>query len=232
MSEPHNAAQAILLPDGAPTLLNRIVTADVGFTGPVESGKADAELGATFEAMHGRLRMPVQIGTQPGELRARVGIHDKRSKGAAVAARAGGEPTPWVHYDIELRRLGQGDSVEAVDDDWGRLASVLDRLIGAHACDVRFQIELPSKAPVVFTLPVSLGGDVPGFSEVRGVQLVKADPEKPENALYSVILQLFGQSLFVNVSTVAEVQLDRLVLQRAWTQALGIARLAAPGFDQ
>ena len=161
-------------------------------------------------------------------LAAVVGIHDygadlefQQAK-AADAALTGFD----LHYGFRLRRgTGRADKTDA---GWDEVIAAVRRMHGTHSVDVvLYQRHETSTVVPAVALPIAVKEtDVPGFSEIRGVRLVKAAPEAGTEELYSVTIDRAGDQYHARIATSIELPLDEEMLVAAHERARSIADLA------
>jgi hypothetical protein len=137
---------------------------------------------------------PFPTEKQKAELWILLGVHTTHYETA---------PDPETfefHYEVRLQRhTGRGEGLAA-----GRASAIFDELrtLPEHSVRVLMTVWAPTEAlqtPVSLPFPISQAA-VPGFSEVRGVRLVKIDPEDPELELYSAIVDTYGPNSSIQIT--------------------------------
>lgn len=149
-----------------------------------------------------------------------IGIHKSSADENGVGERY------WLHYSVDfLRDVG---SKPSTSPKWQVAFTALAMELPRHAATVRFFAELRSES-VVFAIdtPIPLApSEVPGFSEIRGVRLVKTDPDEPDTELYSIVLDRPGRAATVQIQADVEANLNHEVLATGFDRAMTVMNLA------
>lgn len=137
---------------------------------------------------------PFPTSGQKAELRMLLGVHTTHYETT---------PDPGtfeLHYELRLQRhTGRG-----AEQTGGRVAAIFDELrsLPEHSVRVLMTVWAPTDAiqtPVALPFLINQAA-APGFSEVRGVRLVKIDPEDPKVELYSAIVDTYGPNSSIQIA--------------------------------
>ena len=104
------------------------------------------------------------------------------------------------HYEVRLQR----HTGRAEEQALSRFSAIFEELkaLPEHSVRVLMTVWAPTSAiqtPVSLPFPISQAA-APGFSEVRGVRLVKIDPEDPAVELYSAIVDTYGPNGSIQIA--------------------------------
>jgi hypothetical protein len=166
----------------------------------------------------------VDFGRGAAEVRALIGIHEPKAiQGVDLF---GHEPRPhWVHFSVDFVAGIQGRENRTCA--WAAVYEALCTILSSRALNVTAFWSLPrSSFTFAVALPIPLQGDIPGFTDIRGVRLAEPDPDNPGSDLYSLILDHYETSASVQVRTTLEDMLSTDLLQKATDRALSIVGLA------
>lgn len=182
---------------------------------------AHAELDFSGSAHHAQIAAPItDAGWPDGRLTGVVGLHRRKGKGKGKRASGG-----WVHYSLMFDR----GAITEVDQDWAQTMEVVGRILPRHPARVIFWAKFP-KAAISFAIgtPFQLSAtDVPGFSEIRGIRLVKTIPDvRPDEELYSIVLDRHPEHLTYQVQSPIETLFNDQILSVALGRSFEIAALA------
>ena len=217
------------LPTATPSLLELVRSLEVELNAYVDEQTFEAlsnRLGGVAKDLHGKFRVPVRLGSRDGELAGLVGIHNLRRENWTPSSAQ--DTGFWIHLEVSVRRRNNPVTENV---SWEAIYSAVVETLGSRPLVASLDLDVPAEGstPAV-ALPIELT-EVPGFSHIRGVRLVKDDEKTPNSALYSVILQHFGTRLSVQARTEISGPLSKDVLPMAWSRALGVARLAVPSVE-
>ncbi len=157
-----------------------------------------------------------------------TGIHDYHGN-PAFEKDAAADPALTgfdLHYGFRLRR-GAGPK-EETEAGWDEVVAAIGQALGTHSADaVLYERHQTSGVVPAVALPITVKeADVPGFSEIRGVRLVKMAPEGEPEELYSVTIDRVEDDYLTTVVTSIELALDERILVAAYERARSIADLA------
>jgi hypothetical protein len=158
-----------------------------------------------------------------------VGIHDdtrrRNPQEAADPALTGLD----LHYWFRLRRgTAESEAEGEIAAGWEQVVRAVGGVLGTHSADVLLYERRPVSTFVpAVALPIMVKeSEVPGFTEIRGVRLVKLAADAETGELYSVIIDRFGERYYATVRTSLELSLDERILLAAHERARSVAELA------
>lgn len=213
---------AVTFPDNAfETFASLSVASDFSLT-PDEFAGLKSQLGFSGDEYHLHTREEFAVGSQATELRSTFGFH---GIDASSSTRRSNPAEAYVHYDITVVQRERPKTEHS--SEWAAAAAALQAIIPTHAAPVDMRIYLSSKAILTVQLPLALpSGEAPGFSEIRGLRMVKSDPSDPESELYFVALDKFRDRVSVYTHASADISFAPNLLQEAATAAFAVASLA------
>lgn len=171
---------------------------------------------------HASFRQEVQFAGGKAEFRGVIGIHRVQATAEGDLFQTEPQEKHWIHFQLDLLtgvrpRPHKGDS-------WDELAHAVSRVLNARPIRVSAFWSLPrDRVTFAVTLPIELGYDIPGFSEIRGVRLAQPDPDNPDDDLYSLILNHSGKSATVQISASFESTFSHDLLTKALDRATAVA---------
>jgi hypothetical protein len=215
------------LPVATHDLLNRVLFLSVSFDADIEADRGDRieDILGNERAKHAEYRRTVTFGTERAELSAVLGVHSEEQ--------TQGPNDFYVHGHVRVERRPPRDELTCPEETWAEFRELLKDLMADSPAAVNLRMALPAEGTVTaVTLPIGFGpGDVAGFSEIRGVQLVQSDPDDENKWLYSVIMQRTAVGVFIDVETPAALDLNSGVLSEAFVKIMDVAKLAVPSME-
>jgi len=204
------------------------IRGDFGFSAE-DYEKIRRDAGISKKNQHVGFTQTVDLAGRSAELRGTIGVHDLRGIEAELDL-AAGEPPPtdaWVHYALSVELTSKPE--ETTEGDWDAAYVAVRNLLPERVpMSVILRMSVPSgKIDPAVSLPISLGKTaVSGFSEIRGVRLAEADPDDPDEELYSLIIDQSGDTTSIQVFASVETPCDEHVLLTALDRALAVTELA------
>jgi hypothetical protein len=162
------------------------------------------------------------VGSADGEISAVIGVHQEQQT-------TDGSPDSYAHAHVRLQcRAGRAERIPK-DEQWQSFVETLHDLIGESPAAVNLRLLVPREGTVTAVqLPIPFGHEISGFSQIRGVQLAEPDPDDKDKVLYSVILQLAGESISADIRLYAVLKIGSNILEEAFAKAFDVAKLALP----
>lgn len=182
---------------------------------------------------HVSMRQNVSLGSRTMELSAILGLHDLRSteEYRARPADQADESGFWIHFHAGIQKSSGREASE--DADWGEVMAALGEVLGPQPLRADLRMTVPAdSATLAVSLPIALEGTgVPGFTSIRGVELVLESDGGDSEPIYSVILQRLQSSVTASTWLTAELTIDEGVLLNAWERSIPVVKLAIPSLE-
>ena len=188
-------------------------------------------MGGAAASSHVAIREPVSVGGTSAEIRGFIGLHPRPNEAGEDTDQLQ-QRSPWLHYSLELRPVRRAEA--ATEADWQTISSALAEVLGTHTINFSSTVWFERKDVVLaVSLPIELGpSEVPGFSEIKGVRLSKADPENSSEDLYSAIIDNHDKYVYITVTATIESPFDEDVLVRAFDRVSSITDLLVKRVEQ
>lgn len=173
---------------------------------------------------HHTIREQVEFAGKTAEVRALIGIHGPRPQQETDLFEDASR-THWIHFSLDFTAGIRPRNNQS--QMWAVAYEALRNTVSSRVFDVNAFWSFPKDSSTfAVALPILLQGDIPGFTEIRGVRLSEPDPDDPTGELYSLILDHYGNSASAQVRTTLDSDLSGDLLKKAMDRAIAIVRLA------